>query len=646
MFNEFCEICENSTKISEENETHNRRNNIIIIIFSSLFLSLSIIFEFVFHYAILSQVLAGVVVLLSGFEIIKKGILKLLQKKISINLLMTIATIGSFLIGHGGEGASLMLLYFLAEFLEDYARDHSKKSITALMKLAPDTAMVKVNGTFKELHTHNVNIGDLIQVKPGGNIPLDGVLETGASNINESSLTGESIPVYKTVGDEVFAGTINGEGYIEIRVTKTSNQTFLAKIKDMIEEAKDLKSNTEKFIDKFARYYTPIMILLAISIMILPPLFFQLPLYDWIYRGLTILVISCPCALALATPISTISALTSGSKNGILIKGGKFIEEMNQIQVIAFDKTGTLTEGTLEVKDILTYDGLLENWLQIVLSLESLSEHPISKAIINEAKTRNIKAKPIESFKALTGKGVVGEYNNQKYYLGNKDLFDELKVPVPHKDLDSLTREGKTVVMFGNNQKILGLISLQDKIRKEAKDVINELKNRKIETLLISGDNRGTVRSAQKILGIDHVQFELKPDDKQSIIQEYISRDKRIAMVGDGVNDAPSLALANVGIAMGGIGSDVSLETADVTLMKDDLRGLITFMDISKKTNYVIRENINIAIFVKLLFIVLTFLGLMTLYLAVGIGDLGVTLLVILNAFRITKVKKYSGKQK
>ncbi|MHA1293034.1 MAG: heavy metal translocating P-type ATPase [Promethearchaeota archaeon] len=639
----FCSVCEESAKIDEESESSERKKNLTIIILSGLFLFLAILFEFVFHNFILSQIFAAIVVLISGFKIIKEGIEKLMQKKITINLLMTIAAIGAFIIGHGGEGASLMFLYFIAEFLEDYAKDRSKKSITSLMKIAPDTAMVKKNGTYIELHTHDVKIGDIIQVKPGDAIPLDGMIIKGFSSINEASLTGESIPTYKQIGDEVFAGTINCEGYIEIETTKSSEQTFIAKIKNLIEDAKNQKSSTETFIDQFAKFYTPIMIFLAISVMIIPPLLFQQPLYDWIYRGLILLVISCPCALALATPISTITALNSSSKNGILIKGGKYLEEINQIQIIAFDKTGTLTEGILEVVDILSFNGKIEQWFGIVAGLEALSEHPISHAIVNEAKNRNINPDSITAFKSITGKGVCGEINNQKFYLGNKALFNDIKIKIPIKEMDLYMREGKTVVLFGNEQTILGMISLQDKIREESKKVIEELKKRKIHTILISGDNQNTVKATQKTLGIDEVYYELKPDEKQEVIREKASNNKKIAMVGDGVNDAPSLALANVGIAMGGIGSDVSLETADVVLMKDNLNGLITLIDISNKTNKIIKENIYFAIFVKLLFVVLTFIGFMTLYLAVGIADLGVTLVVIFNAFRITKVKGNGG---
>ncbi|MHA1147083.1 MAG: heavy metal translocating P-type ATPase [Promethearchaeota archaeon] len=639
----YCSICENSAMIDEKDEASERKKKFLILYISGSILVLSILLEFVFKDKFSSQFLALIVVLISGYSIIKEGIEKLLQKKITINLLMTVAAIGAFIIGHGGEAASLMFLYFIAEFLEEYAKDRSKKSITSLMKLSPDTAMVKKNGSFIELHTHDVNVGDIIQVKPGDTIPLDGEIIKGSSSINEASLTGESIPTFKKVGDVAFAGTINCEGYLEIKTNKTSDQTFIAKIKNLIEDAKNQKSSSEKFIDEFAKYYTPLMIVLAILVMLIPPLLFQLSWEIWIYRGLTLLVISCPCALALATPISTVSALNSGSKNGILIKGGKYLEEMNKIQIIAFDKTGTLTEGILEVADVLSFNGRIAEWFGIITGLEQLSEHPISKAIIKEANKREIEPIEIDSFKSITGKGVTGKHNDQQYYLGNKALFQDLEIEIPEAEMITYMKEGKTVILFGSVRKVLGLISLQDKIREESGKVISELENRKIQTILISGDNQNTVKATQKALGIDEIYFELKPDEKQEIIKQKTLSNKNIAMVGDGVNDAPSLALANVGIAMGGIGSDVSLETADVVLMKDDLNSLITLIEISKKTNYVVKENIYFAILVKLLFVILTFFGMMTLYLAVGIGDLGVTLIVILNAFRISKVKGIGG---
>ncbi|MHA1831411.1 MAG: heavy metal translocating P-type ATPase, partial [Candidatus Helarchaeota archaeon] len=580
-------------------------------------------------------------VIVSGYNIVKEGISNLIDHKITINILMTIAAIGSFLIGHGGEGASVMFLFFIAEFLENYATDRSKNSITSLMKIAPDIAVVKISGSFKEMHTHSVKVGDIIQIKPGNSIPLDGITIKGASTINESSLTGESIPVFKQIGDTVFAGTINFEGYLEVQVTKSSDQTLLAKIKEIIDNARNKQSKTQRFIDKFSKYYTPIMIFLAIFMMLIPPLIFQLPINEWVYKGLIILVISCPCALALSMPISMISALTSGAKNGILIKGGKFIEDLNKLQIIAFDKTGTLTKGSLEVKDIISLNNDFDQWFKIAASLENLSEHPISRAIVSGAEKRGISPEiPIESFKSIIGKGISGSVNGNRFYVGNKSLFDELKISVPEKLLNRYQNEGKTVVLFGNSRQIIGLISLRDTIRDYSQQVIHELKARNIKTIMISGDNKNTVRALQKELGIDQVFYELKPDEKQETIKNLINKNKTVAMVGDGINDAPALASADIGIAMGGIGSDISLETADVILMNDNIGKIITLLDISKKTNKIMKENIYSTIVLKFLFIILTFLGLMTLWMAVGIGDLGITLLVIINTFRISFVKK------
>ena len=640
----FCDACEESTIKEEDHDTHDRNLKIIIIGISGIFLVLSLFSEFFLKNFIFSQIFAGIVVIVSGIEIMFYGFKKLIQKQITINFLITIATIGAFLIGHGGEGAILMFLYYIAEFLEDYAKDKSKKSITSLMKLAPETVFVKKNGEFIEFHSHDVNIGDIIRVKPGDIISLDGIITQGSSFINESSLTGESIPIFKQVGNEVLAGTTNCDGYLEIKVSKSSNQTFIARIKDLIENAKNQKSTTEKFIDTFARFYTPIIVFIAISVMFLVPILFQQRLDTWIYRGLTLLVISCPCAIALATPISTVTAILSAAKHGILIKGGKYIEEMAKINIIAFDKTGTLTEGIIEVKDILSFDGSIETWFGIAYGLEMLSEHPISKAIVHEAKKRNIQPSLIKSFKAIAGKGVTGISNENKFFLGNKALFQEIGVNIPDENEYLLIQDEKTIIYFGNRKTILGSIILQDKLREESKEVVNSINNRNIKTLLISGDNKNTVISTQKSLGLKEIYYELKPDEKQNIIKKYKSDNKRIAMIGDGVNDAPSLAIANVGIAMGGIGSDVSMETADVILIKDNLKDIISFLDISDKTTSIVKYNIYFSIIVKLLFVFLTFFGWMTLYFAVGIGDLGVTLIVILNAFRISTIKFYEKK--
>ncbi len=643
----YCSKCNLEIEFEEESIKSHRRKDIIIISISGLFLVLSVLFDilftdfkFFFDNKVYSQIFAAIVVIISGHEIIIEGIIKLTKKTISINILMTIAAIGSFFIGHGGEGAAVMFLFYIVEFLEDFAIDRSKKSITELIKIAPNVAMVKRGKDFRQVHTHDVLKGEIFQLKPGDSIPLDGVIIKGSSNINEASLTGESIPVYKEKGNEVYAGTINLDGYLEVEVTKTSDETLLAKIQRVIIDAKNKKSKIENFVDRFAKYYTPIMILAAMAVIIFLPLLFSFSIYEAIYRALTFLVISCPCALALSTPISIIAALTSGAKHGILIKGGKYVEELNKVQTIAFDKTGTLTEGILKVVDIISYNGEFEDWFGIAAGLENFSEHPISKAILEEAENRNIKICQIEDFKALSGKGVIGKFKGETYLLGNKALFREYGIKIPEEEMHKLEKEGKTVILFGKNSKLIGLITLRDKIRNESKSVINELKKKQIHTIIISGDNKNTVRAIQNDLGVDEIYYELNPSEKQRIVQNYAETNKGVAMVGDGVNDAPALAVSNVGIAMGGIGSDVSLETADVILMNDNLSEILSLLKIARKTSNIIKQNIYFAIIVKLLFVVLTLFGLMSLWIALGIGDLGVTFIVILNSFRISFTRK------
>ncbi|MHA1144851.1 MAG: heavy metal translocating P-type ATPase [Candidatus Helarchaeota archaeon] len=652
-----CEICQLELEEDDKEEKFERLKIGLMIAFSGLFLIPAIALDFfsqfvesagavqpAFFIFIWGQIFALLTASISGFEIAKEGIEKVLEKRISINLLMTIAAIGSFIIGHGSEGAAAMFLFFIAEFLEEYAGDRSKKSIKSLVKLIPETAMVKVNGSFEELHTHNVKIGSIIQIKPGENIPLDGIIASGSTSINESTLTGEAVPVYKQIGDEVYAGTINNEGYIEVEVSKGAKNTLLAKIEETIKEAKSNKSETEKFVDKFAKYYMPIVITMAALFIIIPTILNPFLWDQWLYRGLMLLVISCPCALVLSTPISMVTALTSGAKNGIVIKGGKYVELLNDPRVIVFDKTGTLTRGTLQVKDLIDLTDHSDYWLRLVAGLESLSEHPISKAIVNELTNMHVEPVQITDFKGIAGSGVTGKHDGKTYYLGNKALFRELGVQIPEKQMASLEQAGKTVVLFGSDKASLGIITLQDKLRDESREVIHDLKKKGMQTMVLSGDNAQTVEALKQRLDIDEGHSELKPHEKQQFIKDMMSRGENVIMVGDGVNDAPALATATVGIAMGGTGSDVTLETSDIVLINDNLGSLTTLLNISKKTLSIIRQNIIIAVAVKFLFLILAIFGLMTLWIAVGIGDFGVSLFVILNSFRIAFSNKKAKK--
>lgn len=598
---------------------------------------------------IISQIIYLIVVLIVGQEIIRHGIKSLLKKEVKIELLITIATIGAFLLGDGGEGATLMLLFFLAEYLENYALDRSKRSLSKLVKLSPNIATVKRKigdsgnkNKFEELEVNvkDLSIGDIVVVKPGDKIPIDGIIEKGITSVDQSSITGESLAVTKTEGDEVYASTINEDGYIEIKVTKLSDETIFSKIIDLIKESEDKKAKIDLFIDKFAKYYTPTIIVLAMFVAIIPTLIFNQPIDEWVYRALVLLVISCPCAIAISTPVSIVSAITAGTKNGIIIKGGEYVEGLASIKAIMFDKTGTLTEGNLEINEINTLNNFKENEIiKIACSIESQSKHPIAKAFKDYQKNNDIKLEKVENFKSIAGKGLKGKINNQTFYIGKKELFDyneNLKGEIEELNLEK-NSIGKTSVIIGNENRILGLINLNDKIRENAKINIAKLKEKSIKTIMLTGDNSTAAKNVAEKIGLDNYYPNLLPEDKVNIVEKLGKEYENVAMVGDGVNDTPSLARANVGIAMGMGGADVAVETADIVLMQDNISKVNYLIDIAKKTMGVIKQNIALPLSVKAVLAVLGILGYVSLWEAILIGDMGLTLLVVANALRIGK---------
>jgi Cd2+/Zn2+-exporting ATPase len=616
-----------------------KQKKIITGSISAILLTLGLILEFLTPLNIIAQIIFLSVVIVAGKDILKKAWLSISRWRLDMNCLMSIAAFGAFLIGHGEEGAAVIFLFFIAESLEDYAADRAKNSISQLLKLAPDTARVKRADKEIELHVHEIEIGDIVVVRPGEKVPLDGKVEVGQSSANQASITGESIPVEKTVGDEVYAGTINEEGYLEIKVTKKSDETILSKIVKMVEEAERKKSNTEKFIDKFARIYTPAVITMAFATFLIPVFILGLSWDVWFYRALVLLVVSCPCALAISTPVAMVSAITSAARNGVLIKGATFIEEMKKIKVLAFDKTGTLSKGKLEVTDIIGFNNYSQkDVLSIAASLEARSEHPIAKAIFKKAHKEGIKLKEISNFKSIKGKGLETEIDGKHYYAGARQLFDSLSLELP-PELSRIETEGKTSILIANEDKAIGVIALGDKIRDNAPEVISNLKKLNIRTKMITGDNERVAHALSEKIGIDEYHAELLPEDKVRIIEELKRRFGSVAMVGDGVNDAPALAVANVGIVMGTIGSDVAIETADIALMHDDLSKINYLTSLSRQTMNVVKQNITAAILIKGSFAIGAVFGLINLWVAVGAGDMGLSLAVILNAIRLTKMK-------
>ncbi|MCK5138315.1 MAG: cation-translocating P-type ATPase, partial [Thermodesulfovibrionia bacterium] len=493
------------------------------------------------------------------------------------------------------------------------------------------------SGKHIELHVHEIAAGDIIIIRPGEKIPLDGIVETGHSSVNQSAITGESVPVEKGMGDDVYAGTLNEEGYLEIKVTKKSEETMLSKIVNMVEEAEQKKSNTERFIDKFAHIYTPSVIALALATFFIPTFMLGHAWEDWFYRALVLLVVSCPCALAISTPVAMVSAITSAARNGVLIKGATFLEALNKVKAFAFDKTGTLTKGIFEVTDIIGFDNHSpKEVLSIAASLEARSEHPIAKAIVKKAEKERIELREIDNFKSFKGKGLKARINGKTYYAGSKQLFDSFSVKLP-EELSRLESEGKTSIVVSGGEKAIGLIALEDRIRERAPHIINDLRELHIRTEMITGDNDKVARALAEKIGVDEYYAGLLPGDKIKVIESLATRFGSVAMVGDGVNDAPSLASAHVGIAMGTIGSDIAIETADIALMHDDLSKIHYLVLLSRKTMNVVKQNVTASIFIKGSFTVLALMGIMNLWIAVAVGDMGLSLAVILNAMRLTR---------
>ena len=580
--------------------------------------------------------------LIAGYEIAILAYKSLIKRHtVGPALLVVIACIASFIIGHGEEGAAVALLYYIAEFLEDLAEHRAKRSIKSLVELAPETARVKVEGGEEVRNVEDVKIGEIVVIRPGDKVPLDGNIVSGISSINQASITGESLPVTKTVGDEVFSGTVNEDGYLEMVVTKEAKDSVISKIVTLVKRSQLNRSNTETLVERISKYYTPLMIVIAACVAFVPPLFFGQNLVDWVYKALSIMVISCPCAFLISTPIGMVSAITSATKKGVLIKGSTYVEEMRNVKAVIFDKTGTLTEGKLELSDInvLNDDYAEDEIVRIAASLENSSSHPIANAIVNYATLNDIEFEEIEDFKNVPGKGIIANVEGKQFYAANESLIEGSEFNISQEEINQFSAEGKTVVFIGDEDGVIASLTVVDKIRDNAPDVIKDLKEQGVKTIMLTGDNKIAAKKVADEIGLDYVYSNLLPEDKLNILDTIRNKFGDVAMVGDGINDAPALARANIGIAMGAAGSDVAIETADVALMQDDISKLPYLFSLSQKTMNIIKQNISLSIFVKALFVILAILGLITLMMSVGIGDLGLTLVVILNSFRIARVK-------
>lgn len=585
-------------------------------------------------------------IIIGGYSLFIKGIKNLARLNFDMATLMTVAILGAAAIGEWGEGAVVVILFAISEALERYSMDKARQSIESLMDIAPKEALIRRENEEMMVHVDDIQVGDVMIVKPGQKLAMDGVVIKGTSTLNQAAITGESVPVFKTIDDEVFAGTLNEEGLLEIKVTKRVADSTLSKIIHLVEEAQAERAPSQLFIDRFAKYYTPGIIVFALLLVIVPPLFMGADWNEWIYRGLTVLVVGCPCALVISTPVSIVTAIGNAAKNGVLIKGGIHLEEAGSLKVIAFDKTGTLTKGIPTVTDIVTIEGNEKELLTITAAIENSSQHPLASAIMRKAEESglNFNELAVEEFQSITGKGVKAIVNNQMYYVGSPNLFEEVIVngliTEIKEQIRTLQTQGKTVMVLGTDREVLSLIAVADEVRESSKEVIRKLHQVGIEkTVMLTGDNQRTAEAIGKQVGVSDIKADLLPEDKLNFIKELKSKHHKVAMVGDGVNDAPALAASSVGVAMGGAGTDTALETADIALMSDDLNKLPYTIKLSRRALTIIKQNIAFSLGIKVLALLLVVPGWLTLWLAI-FADMGATLLVTLNSLRLLRVKK------
>lgn len=571
-----------------------------------------------------------------------KGLRALLRLRPDMNLLMVIAVIGAVFIGEYFEAATVAFLFAVSLALESWSVGRARRAIAALMSLTPDTARLKAaDGSEPTVSVSDVSTGSVVIVLPGEKFPLDGTITKGTSTVNQAPITGESMPVAKTTGDPVYAGTINQDGAVEFETTKAAEDTTLARIIRMVGDAQSKRSPSEQWVEKFARYYTPAVMALAVAVIVLRPLVVG----TWnesLYQGLVLLVIACPCALVISTPVSIVAALTGAARRGVLVKGGAFMEIPAKLRAIALDKTGTLTEGEPQVRSVIPLAGYKEDEvLALAAAIESRSEHPLARAVIRAAKERNITFTAAADFQAQKGRGATALVNGKRLWLGSHRLLEERgqETAEMHKQLDAMEKGGSSVIVIGNDEHVCGLIALADRIRPGAAAAVASMRTAGIEHIvMLTGDNKGTGEAVGREAGVDEVRAQLLPEDKVTAIEELVREYHSVAMIGDGVNDAPAMARATVGVAMGAIGTDAALETADIALMGDDLSALGWLVQHSRRTLTVIKQNIFASLAVKAIFVVLTLAGQSSLWTAI-MADMGTSLVVIFNGLRMLKTK-------
>ena len=557
-----------------------------------------------------------------------------------MNALMVISLIGAMYLGEWIEGATLSFLFALAALLESFSLARARRAVEGLMLVTPGEATVLHHDHEHRVPVSSIQAGAMVRVRPGERIPCDGEIAAGSSDVNQAMITGESSPVYKSIGHEVFAGTLNGDGVLEIRTTRPAADTLLARIIRMVEGVQHRRAPSEQFVEKFARYYTPAMILLATAVSVIPPLAGRGEWGDWFYQGMVILLISCPCALVISTPVSIVAALASAARQGVLVKGGAYLEETARLKAIAFDKTGVLTEGQPEVRSLIPVDGFSEEAvLTRLAALEFQSEHPLARAVLRYAKGKGVRPEEVSKFQALQGRGAEGEVLGEKFWAGSLRLLAEkgLDVDGLGDRLRQLQVSEGTVVACGTERKVWALVELSDPVRTEARNAIRAIRQEGIEHIvMLTGDNALTARRVGEAVGVDEVCAELLPGDKSSTVEQLRAKYGKVAMVGDGINDAQAMAGATVGIALATSGLDVVIETADVVLMSGGLTRLPLLLRHARRTVRVIHQNVAIALAMKAVFMLLALAGLATLWMAVA-ADMGATLLVTFNGLRLLR---------
>ena len=603
----------------------------LVMVLAGTLLLLAIVFEKMQIGGQLSVGLYLLAIISGGWNNFKKGFYSLQQKKLNMSVLMSVAIIGACIIGQYEEGATVAFLYAISELLENWSTEKARQSIRNLMDLTPAKAIVKRGREMVELLVGDVNVGDIILIKPGAKIPLDGSVVSGESAVDEAHISGEALPRDKKIGADVFAGSINTYGFLEVAVNKLAQDSTIAKIINLVENAQSQKSPMQKFIEKFAEIYTPVVMVLAVMVGVIPPLLYDGDYIGWLYRALALLVVACPCALVISTPIAVVSAIAQAAKNGVLIKGGIHLEGLADINAIAFDKTGTITKGEPKVQNVISLSNIGENdILQIAASLESLSEHHLARAITADSKDKQINLENVYNFIAIPGQGVKGVIKGQEYLVGNTKLFNNIS-----PEINQLEQQGYSVIIVGTATTILGVITISDYLKDNIKTVIKRLLQKNIAVSMLTGDNSAVATLVATESGIKEFFANLLPEEKMLVIKK-MKESKKVAMVGDGINDAPALAIADIGIAMGKKGTAVALETADVVLMKDDIAKLDYVMELSKRTKNIIKQNITFALLIKFLAIISIFPGYLTLWLAI-LADMGATVIVTLNSMRLLK---------